>query len=123
MSSKDPSLKRMGVTLMLVVYILAFNTCQAVLLNIETTEDIDVKEDDEIDFEGVSGDINVTGIDALGTVIGFVTFFFGGFLLTIASFPAYMIAILTPIYLITLIGFWLLVFDYVKDISILGSSV
>ena len=122
MSSKDPSLKRMGVTLMLVVYILAFNTCQAVLLNTETT-DISTVEDSDREFESYSGDIEVTGIDALGTIISFVTYFFGGFLLTIASFPAYMIAILAPIYLITLIGFWLLVFDYVKDISIFGSSI
>jgi len=112
----------MGVTLVLVIYIICFNTCQAVLLNVEST-DIDTTSDSNIDFEGVSDDINVTGIDALGTVISFVTFFFGGFLVTIADFPSYMIVVLTPIYLITLIGFWLLVFDYVKDISILGSSV
>jgi len=121
MSSKDPTLKRMGVTLFLVVYVIAFNTCQAVLLNAETTE-VETESGDR-SFESYGGTIEVVGIDALGTVVSFVTFFFGGFLLAIAGFPLYMSVILTPIYLITLIGFWLLIFDYVKDIEILGSSV
>jgi hypothetical protein len=128
MSSDDPNLKRMGVVLMLIIYVFTFNVIQAVMLNVEEPYNEMLVQGQEysggIDTITISENPSILpSIDIFGFLFSFCTFFFGGFIVAIETFPLWMSLIMMPIYIFMLIGFWFIIIDYVKDISILGSSV
>lgn len=62
--------------------------------------------------------------DTGGTVLNFMSFFVGGYLITTApDVEAWINVFVIPIYIFTLIVFWYLVVDYLKDITIVGSHL
>ena len=83
--------------------------CQAVLLNYSDT------------YDEMTG--NVQSMGAFDTAVNIIGFFFGSFLITVATLPTYMIVVITPIYLLLLLTFWYLVLDFLKDIEIFGFSI
>jgi len=100
---------RLGVILFLFTIVLLISICQAVLL-----KDPDAYDD----ITDAAQDLSI-----FDTILDIVGFFFGAFLIQVMSFPAYMIVIITPIYLILLAVFWYLVLDFIKDIEIFGISI
>jgi len=127
MGQTDPSLARMKTILALFVFVFIFNTIAFVFLELDepykkvTDESKYESGLDSADYpKGSITDI----ISIIATIFKFISFFFGGFLVfTAPTLPFVMAAIITPIYLITIITFWYLVIDFIKDISILGSHL
>ncbi len=125
MSGDDPSLKRLGVTVVLLIYVLAMNASQAVLLNINDGYN-DIMDNNSLNINNPVSSSSDINIDVFGLLGSFFGYFFGGFLLTLSTpglFPGWMATILGVIYLITLFAFWLIIIDYIKDISILGTNL
>lgn len=108
--------------------ILAFNVCQAVLLNnpdpynelMGTQDDIMTESPDEIPT-GLLGAPDILGM--IGLVFNFIGFFFGGFIFTLPTLPVWMALFTGVVYFILLLGFWGLVIDFIKDITIVGSHI
>jgi len=125
MSSDDPNLKRMGLFLVLVMYVFSINTCQAIFLNVDSGYD-SFMEGGGITEEGQPiTDYSGVHFDIWGFTGSFLGFFFGGFLITLSNIglDPILTIIITIIYIITTLAFWLMLIDFIKDIQILGSSI
>ena len=62
-------------------------------------------------------------VDYLGLAFNMIGFFFGGFVFTLPTLPFWMATFTGIIYIIMLLGFWGLVIDFLKDITILGTHI
>ena len=123
MGQTDPGLVRLKFVLIMFVFVLIFNVMVMVFLDNDAPYD---KVADTTKYEGDEyPDSSVTDIiGTINTVFKFVAFFFGGFLIfNVPGLPFYITVFVVPIYIFSLIAFWYMVVDYIKDITILGSHL
>ena len=121
MSADDPTFKRLGTILFLFVFILVFNILSTIYLN--SSEGYEYLSDTGIYSKEELPDESIIPTDWIGLVFGFIGFFFGFFLINVPDLPIYMTVFITPVYILTLITFWYIVIDFIKDINILGTSL
>ena len=122
MGQNDPGLKRLQIILVLFIFILCFNGLQAIFLH-DSSDYEDLTGSTETGVIDESPTATSNPLDWLGIAFNFIGFFFGGFLLTLPTLSVWINVILLPIYLITLLAFWYLVIDFIKDITVLGSHL
>ena len=129
MGQTDPSMARLKIILTILGIMLILSVMTSFLLDTETNYDdvVETFEGDDLATSDIDyskgGDEQDVSLDPIGLIYDIAAFFIGIKALTFLELPAYMSAIVIPIYILLIATFWYLVLDFLKDITVLGSHI